>query len=425
MIGRICGAMAKPMDEALDEDENAPRMRLFSLSNDCDVLLLGKTGMGKSTLGNKLLQISTTPEDRLRLVEDTPKITAIHEDQQCLARENEPVQETMFCGSDRKDAKFRTADDVVLLNDRQSQKENLKLQLQSVTDACKLVANKNTHVRVLDTPGFSDSRHSSASLYEGNLQIFRWIVREQRDRGKNLKIRRVLYFFPERGVPEKADRGIQDELDLIHHFFGPDIFNCMVIIATNRKDERHQRIGFNEDDACDAQRVFKLSYELATGEELRKCPPVVYISVNHSEEEVVSKIKKAKVIQDKAFNPQFPDGVCSRCAIKYIRNSKNEGICLADDEHTAYDTTRCHPVFVPKYSTGEKVQGGLAHIATLGTALLYEVITKKETWPGFTNSDEICPSCKQSPGSKGCLQVKEKFLLPNGREITVEHTNEL
>ena len=412
------------MAEKMAEDMDAPRTRLSSylggIGHGYDVLLLGKTGMGKSTLGNKLLQISTMPENMLHVVK--PKIEpAIHKDQPCLVYKNDFVSETECCEL-YLEASFKTSDDVI---NNQSPRKILEQQQQSVTDTCKMVDNKKTGVRVLDTPGFSDTRHSSASLYEGNLQIFRWIVREQRNRGKNLKIRRVLYFLPERGVPEKADRGIQDELKLIHHFFGPDIFNCIVIIATNRKDERYQRLGFTEEDAHEAQSLFKLSYKLATGEELHKCPPVVYIPVNHSEEEVVSDIKKAKVIDDKVFVPRFQDGVCSRCAIRFIRNSKNEGICVADVEHTAYNTTRCHPVFVPKYSTGEKIQGGLAHIATLGTALLYEAITEKETWPGFTNSDEICPSCKLSPGSKGCLQVKEKFILPDGSEITVEHTNEL
>ena len=412
------------MAEKMAEDMDAPRTRLSSylggIGNGYDVLLLGKTGMGKSTLGNKLLQISTMPENVLHVVKPKNE-PAIHKDQPCLVYKNDFVSETEFCESDLE-ASFKTSDDII---NNQSPRKRLEQQQQSVTDTCKMVDNKRTGVRVLDTPGFSDTRHSSASLYEGNLQIFRWIVREQRNRGKNLKIRRVLYFLPERGVPEKADRGIQDELKLIHHFFGADIFNCIVIIATNRKDERYQRLGFNVDDVHKAQSLFKLAYKLATGEELCNCPPVVYIPVDHSEDKVVSDIKKAKVIDDKVFVPRFQDGVCSRCAIRFIRNAKNEGICVADVEHTAYDTTRCHPIFVPKYSTGEKVQGGLAHIATLGTALLYEAITKKETWPGFTNSDEICPSCKQSPGSKGCLKVKEKFELPDGSEITVEHTNEL
>ena len=66
-------------------------------------------------------------------------------------------------------------------------------------------------IRVLDTPGFSPSNvEAGATTYQINLQIFRWIVREQLDPKKNMAVQRLLYFLPNRGIPEKADGTLQD-----------------------------------------------------------------------------------------------------------------------------------------------------------------------------------------------------------------------
>ena len=81
-----------------------------------------------------------------------------------------------------------------------------------------------------------------------------------------------------------------------------------------------------------------------------------------------------------------------------------------------YDASKCHPFFIPKYTTRAKIAGGFGRIATLGIAKALN----KETWPGFTNTDEICPVCNCPPGSPGCCRVKETIVV-KGATVTVDH----
>lgn len=48
--------------------------------------------------------------------------------------------------------------------------------------------------------------------------------------------------------------------------------------------------------------------------------------------------------------------------------------------------------------------------------------TGSETWPGFTNSDEICPVCGQAPGSEGCTVVGTDVEIEGVGCITVSHS---
>jgi len=164
---------------------------------------------------------------------------------------------------------------------------------ESVTAQCKLLSNEK-NVRVLDTPGFANDRLAKESgPLECNRRIFRWILQEQEKH--DLAFRRVLYFLPNRGPLERAEGALQEEIKVMYDFLGEAIFNIMVIIATNQKDEKYQ-IEFDEEDISTTKRVFTKAFETVTGQHLPKCPPVLYLPF--AETDVLNKVVRAEVISD-------------------------------------------------------------------------------------------------------------------------------
>ena len=358
-----------------------PRIRSYY-----DIILIGRTGQGKSSLGNKLLQFTTYEQKRW---------------QETTSFSPPPFY-------------FRTADDV---DDNQ--------RMFAVTKQCELSTNETTMVRVLDTPGLCNANDVSADIFSTNIQIFRGMVFNQLMH--QIAAKRLLYFLPIRGVPCKADGAMQEELKVMYHFFGPAVFDHMVLVAT--QDKEYQQYKFSDEHCGKIKMVLNAAIVTVTNNEYTSTPPVIYIGISDSEEAVLAKIKSAPVLADSEndFMPAFRDDVCARCScqIRYNVNPIGTRIPVGivregDGDLLKYDESKCHPCFVPRYNSLEKIAGGIVHVVTLGIPFVIARAIGSTTWPGFTNSSEICPNCKLSPGFPPCYPVFKEY---EGTKVT--HSNEL
>ena len=135
-----------------------------------DIVLIGKSWQGKSTLGNKLLNWENTPQSNIRLFSP-------HTCKRFIQANDPEIATELMCRENRR---------------------------------CKLLSNEDTKIRVLEVPGFfMRPQGEDVSLVQASLQNVRWLVREQHE--SQLMVRRIVYFLPGRGPLEEADGTLQEE----------------------------------------------------------------------------------------------------------------------------------------------------------------------------------------------------------------------
>ena len=383
-----------------------------------DILLLGRTGMGKSTTGNKLLQHDIVVEGAAHHVQQW-------EDKQ----EGNTAEEGAVGGGEKHHLSFITGKGV-----------------DSVTEKCKVVSNEVSNIRVLDTPGFAGTRDTKkCGVFRGNFQMFRSILRAQDE--NDLAFSRVLYFIPHRGPLERAEGTIQEELQLIHGFLGDEVFKIMVLVATNKFKTSKPQEEFDDEDIESTKKAFMTALQSITKERIiDKCPPIVFLRFRESD--VISEIVRAAVLyeeplmkpavieapidpktiqqliddarqRNKGKKLRFHDR-CAKCSAKIIYSESPEGrfpdrvIVNEGGENEkiiAYGISKCHPIVIPCHSTVAKIVGGICHIVTVGVFVIAGNIRGSKFWPGFTNKDEICVNCKQDPSAEPCFQVNTTYHL--------------
>ena len=394
-----------------DETDVSP---LASPKSTLDVLLLGMTGRGKSTTGNKL--INADGKDAKRQ----------------LTRGELKVVWPMPDG---------TAADP---NSKQQQIPHFEAGAgaKSVTNCCRVITNLATGYRVVDTRGFAPSDVDIPAV-EGNLEIIRDMVGVTTDVG--LQYHRVLYFLPFRDLPERADKYWQDELAVLWHYFGVDVLKNMVFVVTKRAPrsgkEKYTKPTTDIDDVFgegsteEMVEVFEESVKCAIKRredtDAPDCPPVIFLPSTATAEDVAAVVRDVKVREPSGIKLRFRSSTCCKCAsvIRYrCEGSGSSGTPIEVVKNIRpQEKSSCHPAIIPKYSRLEKVAGGTLHITTLGVpaAIKHAFKLSKKLWPWFTNSKVHCANCKKAPNRNGCITIGETYKIKKGNEITVRHNSEM
>lgn len=373
-----------------------------------DIIIAGKSGQGKSTTGNKILSVEEESGEKIR-----------------------PFTFHNLLSESLTTTRFHVWDET---------SDKIKARPQFI-DQCKLLANEHSRIRVLDVPAFSvpveqlecTETKAPSTVEAANLQVIRWMVRVQAV--MNLKIRRFVYFLPNRGPLEIAGNSeLLDELKLLHHYFGRDVFDNMVVVATHNR--KNQEVGMDDSEImATKQRLCNFIREsiVALNSEVSSefpCPPVIYIAIDAEGKSILDSITSAKVINDDILPITVQDDICIQCGEKMVLSKAGDenlitGIRGSSGEIIPYEKSLCHPKFCKKYSTLSQIVGGLGHIATFGIPMMFEKFTGQKTWPWFTNFEEICPVCKKPPGFGGCYSVGRSICINGEDGIVVNHTNKL
>ena len=383
-------------------------------------MILGRKGMGKSTTADKLILADSNTEFKRDIHYDT-----IYEDNywsiggfgiwllKSKVDEKERIRAlsrlkhlSFFLGLENPHTELN-----LLYNTRD------KFDSSTSTEP-QLISNEMTVVRILDVPGFFGEDYSTLGL-----AIMREVLRIQS--AMRMNFRRVLYFIPKRGALDRDNYMLQMDLRIMTHYFGKSIFDCMVLIATVSPDVYEYlppgAISFTKNDKEMTQKYFQRSLSsIFQGECLpdRK-PPIIFISMNDTCEEVFTKIKNAPVIFD-GIRLTYEHGTCTHCGIK-IKLLK-QGIetvriaCYAGDDPSLcipYEDSFCHPMMKSKYWGITKLLGGIYHTITRRKFLGF--------FPDYHNpDDEICVVCGFVTGSHGCRAIGTHFKVKSN-QLLVDH----
>ncbi|XP_064390331.1 uncharacterized protein LOC135338205 [Halichondria panicea] len=392
-----------------------------------DYLVLGRTGMGKSTTADRLLVVdSVAGADDVTPVEKEGGNTQL-DDILIWTLGGRSVEDV------EKRVKFFLGNRAVGLT--MVDPENTSLD--SAAKDCVLLSNENTRIRVLDVPGFHSSLSSSQQVAaldlqvanQSNLGIMRQILRIQAI--KKLRFHRIIYFLPYRGVCERADKSFQEEIEVMYHYFGRLIFDSMIVIATERR-QKSTLNAINQEEIEEIRVTLNRIFQLALAkpdqnpDEVQDIPepPIIYLSLEESNSDVLKRLQKTEVANMDGLQLHLHENTCACCSLKlgvYKTPTGFEPVSIqeSDGSLSPYDQSQCHPLIIPKYSKVEKFFGGVAYIVLLGIPLL-----AGNPWPGFFNHDEECAKCKKPPGSPGCTLIDEEWVTA-GNRIKVDHKCEV
>ncbi len=456
-----------------------------------DIMLLGKTGSGKTTTADKILTANPTGRDYSEEEQESVVITVEEPDNEKIAAEGGEATVATAIAAIRPGIIRSTGTqchDLTMwhLSEGQGKLEEMTQRLKqltlarvlekpneeitnnirqksSSTEKCELLSNDTSHVRVLDVPGFygpdasvscrrprrqasepgqgtsvrpgeasatSSVRDRVAETAETDLSLMRKILHIKM--AKKFKFNRIVYFLPETGVLSRTSQVLQTELAIMENYFGTSIFQCMVVATTHNRSSYSkfaQGVDLYTLEEIETTRFyFQEALRIVLERDDVPKPPIIFMSLWDTCEDVLRKIKESKVSRE-GVNLNFNPSTCARCGIKIGQLKEEEhkrakshslpgdsaaatdgaasGEVISVATHGSwsaaipYEDSTCHPMLIPKYTIIQKIMGGIVHLVTFKAFL--------GKWPDFGNMDEVCIKCGKSPKAAGCHKVRTMY----------------
>lgn len=412
-----------------------------------DIMVIGRTGMGKSTTVDKLLIAKLPGSAEEAAMQHPDGMEPLGQDWQeeavpALSADGRKLQHSdliMWLISDKQfegdRVSMRLKNLIFFRSVENSHKEinnsrESDMHIYESTSNCELLSNETTKIRVLDVPGFfgRDAAREARDLHERgrvsqdtDLSMMRKILRIKSVH--NLNFNRVIYFLPDKGGLKRTSQNLIIEIGIMEKYFGRAIFDNMVVVAT-MPSEFYVAVtdeSYNLFSDCNVFEKTKHHLQEAIEIIFKGCedipePPLIFISLFDTCEAVLEKVQRAKVKREH-IQLELSRSACSRCGVNIFKEGKDDAkaayIPVSQSGAIAEEESTCHPMLVPKYSRITKFLGGVAHLITFRRFV--------GRWPNFENMDEECINCRQPPSSHGCVQVGRKFPLC-GEDIIVQHS---
>ena len=389
-----------------------------------DIMVIGNTGQGKSTTADKILIANPTGH---KYKEATPAASAPAHQHQMVVEQTKQLKYTditiwlteSYKGDFETHLKFlvncRTKDKP---HEQVNKTRSASSDVFKPTKGCEVLSNETSKIRVMDVPGFFDGPASPTDqLDHDNLDIMRKIVRIQTSLA--MKFKRILYFLPVRGPLERISANLKLELKLMAHFFGTTIIKTMVLVATvqstlSKMPKLSDEEKFTQKDIDMTKKFFRQALEevfIATTEWPLPDPPLIFISLTNTCEEILDKVKKAGV-EEEGLHLQIDPNTCAVCGVKIGMVKGKRVTCFFGEDFIPYEESTCHPYLIPKYSRIDKIWEGFKHVVTYPWT--------REPWPVFVG--EKCAACEGPPNTRGCKRVQTDFKKWL-RKTPVDHTN--